>query len=174
MWAQIFIAGPKSGLLYLKYCRYLKNIFFVPFFILFIWKFIIYWFFLNQVIWSPIYGRLVTDGYRLSVIKIYEIPHFSFIIKILNDVYGAYRIVEDRFYFRGIILLTCRKKGTLGMNVLTVNCLIFIIMSSIYRYVKYIKRNHCVAPFLIFNHCFIDLHCNVFSNFTLVYINSCS
>ena len=56
------------------------------------------------------------------------------------------RIVEDGFYFRGIILLTC----------FTVICLIFIMLSSIHRYVKYVEGNHCIAPFSIFNHCFIN------------------
>ena len=66
------------------------------------------------------------------------------------------RIVEDGFYFRDITLLTCPKKVTLGLKVFTVNCLIFIMLSSIYRYVTYIEGNHCITPFSIFNHCFIN------------------
>ena len=67
------------------------------------------------------------------------------------------RIVEDGFYFRDITLLTCPKKVTLGLKVFKVNCLIFIKLSSIYRYVTYIEGNHCITPFSIFSHCFINL-----------------
>ena len=66
------------------------------------------------------------------------------------------RIVEDGFYFRGIILLTCPKKGTLGMYLFKINCLVFIMLSSICRYVKYIEGNHSIGPFSIFEHCFIN------------------
>ena len=59
-------------------------------------------------------SHIWTAGHRMGtgllVITIYKIPYYTFIIKMLYQVYGVLKIVEDRFYFRGIILLTCPKK----------------------------------------------------------------
>ena len=88
-----------------------KNIFFVPFCHFFIRKFLIYPFSLNQV-YSD-YGKVRNPrfstvpymehwprmGTGFSVITIYKIPYFSFIIK---DLYHVYWVSKDRW---GWILL---------------------------------------------------------------------
>ena len=99
---------------------------------------------------------------------------YSSLLKRLMMFTKHLRIVEDVFYFSGIILLTCPKKVTLGLKIFTVNCLIFILLSSTYRYVKYIEQNHCISPFSIFNHCFINLALQYFPwffSFLYKYVN---
>lgn len=82
------------------------------------------------------------------------------------------RIIENGFSFRDIILLTSPKKGTLHMRVFTVNLLLFIMLSSIYRYLKYIKETIVLLHFRFSIIALSILQCNVFSDFVLAYINS--
>ena len=73
------------------------------------------------------------------------------------------KIAEDGFYFRGLILLTCLKKrdtGHVGFHGKLSN--FHNIVKYVQRYVKYIEGNHCIVPFSIFKHCFINFELQYF------------
>ena len=77
------------------------------------------------------------------------------------------RVVEDGFYFRGIILLTCPKKGTLGMQLFTVNNIIFIMLSQVYTDLCN-KETNALLHFRFAVIAILILHCIVFSIFALI------